>query len=54
MMLGEEWWILQVKQKPSTAEETTADIIAWIRGNYSLHDSGIIYCQTRKVSILDD
>ena len=40
----------QVRQKPATAQETTADIVDWIRANYQDTDSGIIYCQTRKVS----
>lgn len=39
----------QVRQKPAKAEDVTADMIAWIRANYRPTDSGIIYCQTRKV-----
>ncbi|BDA44413.1 ATP-dependent DNA helicase Q1 [Coccomyxa sp. Obi] len=39
-----------VRQKPATAQETTADIVDWIRANCQPTDSGIIYCQTRKES----
>ncbi|EIE26127.1 ATP-dependent DNA helicase [Coccomyxa subellipsoidea C-169] len=39
-----------VRQKPAKAEDVTADMIAWIRGNYRLTDCGIVYCQTRKES----
>ncbi len=39
----------QVRQKPAKAEDVTADMIAWIRGNYHPTDCGIVYCQTRKV-----
>jgi len=41
----------QVRQKAATAQETTADIVAWIRSKYRPVDSGVIYCQTRKVSL---
>ncbi len=40
--------LVECRDKPASAAEATADIVAWIRQRYKVTDSGIMYCQTRK------